>query len=173
MSPQKAQPGSKLLERRARELARAVEAEGGLADGLEVITFHLGGERYAIDTRYVLEVSPLTQVTRVPGAGATLVGVANLRGTLLPVFDLAQVLGLEHTISDHVRVLVLGRGRPELGVVADRVEELTVVPRETLRDGPTQADGDSLVLGMTEDALVVLDGGELLDDRRFHPGDAA
>lgn len=173
MSRPKEQARSELLERRARELSQGLEFEETVTDGIEVMACQLGGERYAIETRYIFEAFPLTQVTPVPGAGATLAGIANLRGTLLPVFDLGQVLGFQHAISDLVRVVVLGRAGAELGVLVDYVEELIVVPRETLHDAPMEAAADSLVLGMTEDALVVLDGGELLDDRRFYAGEIA
>ena len=159
---------AELLERRAEQLSQAVESTEAAADGLQVLACQLGGERYAIETRYILEAFPLTRVTPVPGARPTLKGVANLRGTLLPVFDLGQVLGLEQTISDLVRIVVLGRGGPELGVLVDQVDEPMVLPRETLHDAPLETAGDSLVLGMTEDTLVVLDGAELLDDGRFH-----
>ena len=168
MSPPKEQHESDILELRAENLAQPLESTEVATDGLEVLVWQLGGERYAIEIRYVFEAFPLTQITPVPGAGATLVGVANLRGTLLPVFALSQVLGLEHVISDLVRVVVLGRKGPEFGVLVDQVDEPTVVSEQALHEAPVESAGASLVLGLTEDTLIVLDGGELLDDRRFH-----
>ena len=170
MSPEKERAATEILERRSQELSQPLESTEVVAGGIEVLACQIGGERYAIETRYILEAFPVSKVTPVPGAGATLVGVANLRGAILPVFDLGQVLGLEYTISDLVRVVVVGRKGAEFGVIVDQVDEPLQLPSEALRDAPLDAAGDSLLLGMTEDGLVVLDGDELLGDRRFHSG---
>lgn len=52
----------------------------------------LGGESFAIDLRQVREVFELESMTPVPGMPASLVGVANLRGTIIPLADLRQSL---------------------------------------------------------------------------------
>lgn len=54
----------------------------------------LGSERYAIPVASVLEVAEPCNVAVVPGAPSALLGICNLRGTILPVFDLATILGV-------------------------------------------------------------------------------
>ena len=54
----------------------------------------LGGELFAIDLRHVREVFELESITSVPGMPASLVGVANLRGTVVPLADLRPALGV-------------------------------------------------------------------------------
>ena len=57
----------------------------------------LGGERYAIPADRVLEVAELGDLTIVPGAPVALSGICNLRGTILPVIDLATILRIART----------------------------------------------------------------------------
>ncbi|MGE0872574.1 MAG: chemotaxis protein CheW [Kofleriaceae bacterium] len=58
-----------------------------------VIVFTLGAVRYALELRWVREVVSLGFVTGVPTAPSALAGVCNLHGTILPVLDLAVLLG--------------------------------------------------------------------------------
>lgn len=55
----------------------------------EYLTFFIAGVEYAVSLDYVREVIPYDTVTRVPGMPATVRGVTNLRGSVVPVIDLA------------------------------------------------------------------------------------
>jgi purine-binding chemotaxis protein CheW len=59
-----------------------------------VIVFALGSARYAVELRWVREVVTLGFVTAVPTAPPALTGVCNLHGTILPVLDIAALLGM-------------------------------------------------------------------------------
>ncbi len=59
-----------------------------------VIVFTVGTARYAVELRWVREVVSLGFVTGVPTAPPALGGVCNLHGTILPVLDIAALLGL-------------------------------------------------------------------------------
>lgn len=58
-----------------------------------VIVFTIGATRYAVEIRWVREVTTLGFVTGVPTAPSVLGGVCNLHGTILPVLDVGVVLG--------------------------------------------------------------------------------
>jgi purine-binding chemotaxis protein CheW len=58
------------------------------------VRLRVGAERYALPVDHVLEVADLRELSVVPGAGVAVLGVCNLRGHVLPVFDLAQVLAI-------------------------------------------------------------------------------
>lgn len=58
-----------------------------------VIVFSIGNSRYAIELRWVREVVSLGFVTEVPTAPAAFGGVCNLHGAILPVLDVAVLLG--------------------------------------------------------------------------------
>jgi purine-binding chemotaxis protein CheW len=58
------------------------------------VRLRVGGESYAFGVEYVLEVAELGEIAPLPGAPGWVLGVRNLRGHVLPVFELASVLGI-------------------------------------------------------------------------------
>ena len=160
----------KILEERARLLARPPPAEVRAADRLELLVFSLSGETYALETRSVREVARFADFTGLPGASPFLLGVTNLRGEILPVFDLRRLAGIAPKgLTDLSRLLVLGEDREELGLLADDVREVKTIRREEVLDPPEElaAIGRGLLLGVTKEAVIVLDGGGLLRDERL------
>lgn len=160
----------KILEGRARILARPAEDEVR-ADRLELLVFALSGESYALETRSVREVTRFTDFTAIPGSPKALVGVTNLRGEILPVFDLRRLTDMaSKSLTDLSRLLVLGEeDRAELGLLADEVREVRPVPRSDIFAPPEAlaAAGRRLLLGVTRDAVMVIDGDRLLRDPRL------
>jgi purine-binding chemotaxis protein CheW len=159
-----------ILEERARILARPPPGEVQAADRLELLVFSLSGETYALETRSVRKVARFADFTAVPGASPFLLGVTNLRGEILPVFDLRRLAGIAPKgLTDLSRLLVLGEDREELGLLADEVREVKRMRREEILDPPEElaAIGRALLLGVTKDAVIVLDGAGLLRDERL------
>jgi purine-binding chemotaxis protein CheW len=160
----------RILEERARLLARPPPVEVRAADRLELLVFSLSGETYALETRSVREVARFADFTTVPGASPFLLGVTNLRGEILPVFDLRRLAGIAPKgLTDLSRLLVLGQDRKELGLLADDVREVKRMRREEILDPPEElaAIGRGLLLGVTKEAEIVLDGEGLLRDPRL------
>lgn len=60
----------------------------------QLLSFRMGGEEHAMDLSYVKEVINHRWVTRVPSVPAFVLGVINLRGSIVPVVDLGAMLGL-------------------------------------------------------------------------------
>ena len=160
-----------LLEARARHLARVSSAEDQPREEIEVVTFALSKERYAIESRYVLEVRQFADSTPVPGGPPHLLGLTNLRGSILPIFDLRELFGIpQRTISDLFRVIVLGDERAEFAFLADAVEEVTAIPADEVGEPPASQMSE-FVGGVTKDALVLLDGRILMTSDRFYVED--
>lgn len=76
----------------ARPLGSAVARPP--ADQLQLISFGLGREWYAVEMRHVRGIEPETEITPVPLAPAWLAGVFNLRGNILPAVDPRPLLGI-------------------------------------------------------------------------------
>jgi len=91
----------------------------------------LGGELFAIDLRHVREVFELESVTPVPGMPSTLVGVANLRGTVMPLADLRSSLGIPTTTSLPF-VVVVRHGQRQVGILIDAVPEIRTIHPDDL-----------------------------------------
>jgi purine-binding chemotaxis protein CheW len=158
-----------LLEERARALARppAATSDAGV---LHLVTFALANERYGIEARHVRAVARLSDYTPVPGAPDFLLGVMNLRGEVLAVVDLRKFLGAAvRGVSDLSRVLVLGADRAEFGILADEAHEVRPLAADAVLDPPASVAGigREYLLGVTADALIILDGAVLLRDPRL------
>jgi purine-binding chemotaxis protein CheW len=160
-----------VLEARARLLAHTAATPTGAAVILEIIAFALGNEQYALETRYVREVVRLTDCTPLPGAPPFLLGVLNLRGDILAVMDLRSFFGIaEQAPTDLSRVLVLGAERAELGLLADAAYEVRSLRADEVLEPPGSVAGigREYLRGVTKEALIILDGTVLLQDRRLY-----
>jgi len=149
-----------LLRERARGLARPVQ-EAGPAAGLEVVSFTVAGETYAIEVRYVFQALRLRHVAALESPGEPLVGLTAWRGDLLPLLDLGRMTGAPPgDPGDRTHAIVLGDGRPEFGILADAVDRTLSLSPSEIRS----ADGLSraFIRGVGSDVLLVLDGLELI-----------
>lgn len=119
------------LKKRAEAMAAPAENGTGPEKHTEFLEFLLAGEHYAVELAFVREVCAGKQITRIPGAPPFLAGVANIRGRILPVADLAVFFGIRAEEADR-RTMVILRGRgaaeqaaagevQELGILADAV----------------------------------------------------
>jgi purine-binding chemotaxis protein CheW len=167
LSPERAQA---VLEERARALAQVPVQAPPASEVLEIAVFTLANERYGIETRHVREVVRFTEYTPVPGAPDFLVGVFNLRGEILAVIDLRKFFGVaDRGVTDLSRVLVLGDERAEFGVLADAAHEVRTVRTDEVLEPPGSVAGvgREYLRGVTQEALIVLNGSVLLRDARL------
>lgn len=152
-----------VLAARARTLARSADERAG-DELIEVVTFALATERYAIESRYVVEVFRLADLALLPGSDAPALGVAAWRGGLLTVLDLRPLLGIPvAALSDLGRVVVLGEAGATFGFLADAVLEVAHLRRsEVCEPAEGVAVKRDFVRGVTGEALIMLDAGKLL-----------
>lgn len=104
------------------------------ADQIEVLTFELNGELFALGAVLVQEITDLVAETAVPGAGAFAGSVINFRGKVIPLADLRVALGLETrpaTIDSRIVVIEIALdGESTLvGLRTDKVHEVTTLAR--------------------------------------------
>lgn len=104
-------PFDVLVDYERRSLAHVV----GLPEQLDApglwrgVGYRIGARRLASGFGEVLEILPLPQVTQVPGAQPWLLGLANVRGNLLPIVDLKQFLEGERTVLHESQRILLVR----------------------------------------------------------------
>lgn len=109
--------------------ARGAVAEDDAAGSTmrQFVTFFAGDEVFAVDMAPVQEIIRLPEVVRVPMAPATLDGLANLRGKVLPIISLRRLFGFaDRAHDDATRAVVIDVGQP-LGFVVDRVASVVGV----------------------------------------------
>jgi purine-binding chemotaxis protein CheW len=130
-------------------------------EGLRYLVTEVAGQRIAWELALVREIVPTRAVTRLPGAPAWVLGLLNLRGTVLTVIDLAVRLSLPPGAGESV-VVVTVEGR-SLGVRVDRVRSVaSAEARVEPVDAARAADG--LVTGMVrlpEGTAALLDAAAL------------
>jgi len=90
------------------------------------VRVRVGAEDYALPVEDVLEVTELGHVTPLPGAGAGVLGVRNLRGQVIPILDLATLLDVDRTRSPE-RIVVAVDGDRRAGLAVDAVVDVEVV----------------------------------------------
>ena len=165
-----ADPDLQVLRDRARALARVADAAVPDADSLELLEFRLADERYAVETRHVVEVHPFRDLTPLPGTPAFVRGIVNLRGRIIAVFDLKKFFDLpERGITDLHRIVVVRGQGLELGLLADTVTTVRRLSRASLAPSlPTLTEiGAGYLLGVNEERLVVLDLDRVFEDPRI------
>jgi purine-binding chemotaxis protein CheW len=159
-----------ILKQRARALARPPESRQHTDAALEVIEFGLAEERYAIQTAAVREVHRLKDLTPLPCTPPFLLGIVNVRGQILPVIDLKKFFDLpQQGITDLHKVIIVHNEEMELGILADVVVGVRVIPLDALQPSlPTLAGiREEYLKGVTADRLVILDVAKLLADPKI------
>jgi len=107
---------------------------GREGDIRQFVIFICGSEVFAVDMAPVQEIIRVPDVVRVPLAPATLEGLANLRGKVLPIISLRRLFGFpEREDDDATRALVIDLGQP-LGFVVDRVSSVVGVEPGRIED---------------------------------------
>ena len=127
------------------------------ADGkLELISFEIADQEFCIDIRAVREIRGWTPATPMPHTPPYMLGVINLRGSIMPVLDLRARLDLGRTeaSSRHV-IVVVQHGERLAGLLVDAVQETFVVDEALLQPPPEM---DSTSSARFIDAILPLDG---------------
>lgn len=117
----------------------AEAAAEGTGEALrELLTFGLAGEHYAIDIESIVEITPPRQATRIPNADPGVVGIISLRGTIVTVLNLRQILGHPSQVDSgpDARIIVLEQGGQTSGFLVDRVYRVAKIGRGALASAP-------------------------------------
>lgn len=94
------------------------------------VVFRVEKERYALPLSSVREVVvPPNAWSRVPRAPAAVKGVMNLRGRVVTVVEMARLLGMNEHDSALQKVVLLDRGRRDLGLLVSEVEGIESIER--------------------------------------------
>src|SRR4051812_43721304 len=101
----------------------------------QFIVFKCGGSSFAFGLNDIGEILRVPRLVHMPLAPRSLLGLANLRGVVLPVVSLASLLGLPCSLSDEsARVIVAGQSNP-VGFVVDQIDNLVSLPADKIETG--------------------------------------
>lgn len=103
----------------------------------ECLTFRVGGEAYGIDILQVQEIRSYERPTRMAGAAPFINGVINLRGVIVPIFDLRLYFELPDARYDgSTVVVVLNLGDKVIGAVVDSVSDVMQLQADQVKPMP-------------------------------------
>ncbi|MEP6868582.1 MAG: chemotaxis protein CheW [Novosphingobium sp.] len=135
----------------------------------ELITFDVAGQVFAIDIMSIREIRAWTPATRLPHVPHYVAGVVNLRGTVLPVIDLAARLGWETLQATPRHAIIVTQIDNQLvGLIVDKVSDIVAIEPESLQHPPptTSAGIVPFIEGLAaiDDRMaIVLDLAALVD----------
>jgi purine-binding chemotaxis protein CheW len=135
---------------------------------MEFLSFILGDEQYAIDILRVREIREYSPVTRIANAAASMRGIFDLRGAIVPVFDMRVLLGMPRAeAGGNPVVIILDIDGKPAGIVVDSVCQVVDLPEDGVKPVPAAAtDGAASsirgVASLEGDMLIVLDIARLM-----------
>jgi len=122
----------------------------------QLVVFSLGDEEYALPIAQVHEIIRYTEPRSVASAAVGVRGVINLRGKIVPVYDLAARLGLANPEGKEANIVIVEAGGSVAGVVVDDVDQVLTVSDEQLEDVPSSGSEAIEAIAKLDDRLVIL-----------------
>lgn len=131
------------------------------SDSRQLVTFSLGAEEYGIDIAQVQEINRMVDITHVPRTVSYIEGVINLRGQLIPVFDLRKRFGMPQIEpTRNSRIIVVEAASQRVGLIVDSVSEVVRIPESQIEPTPdmiTIAHAEFLGgVGKLDDRLIIV-----------------
>lgn len=112
-------------------------SEKETSTAIELLTFQLADQEYSLDIMSVREIRGWTKTTPLPHAPSYMKGVINLRGTVLPVMDLSERLGLKpQKQTDRNVIIVVNHDDVMTGLLVDAVSDIIALTADDLQPPP-------------------------------------
>jgi len=142
----------------------------------QYIGFHLHNGEYAIPIMKVREIISLPVITKIPQSPSYLKGITNLRGSVIPVVNLKQLINLPLEEKENAKVIVIASGRITFGLLVDGIAGVTSIDESAIEspenlphghgdqvEGVAKIDNRLIVL-LDIKKLIPLDDLTLLED---------
>ena len=132
------------------------------AERRELLTFSMAGEEYAVDIGKVVEIITPRPVTRVPNADQSVVGILSLRGSIVVVVDVRELLGHGPAPAPdaNTRIIIMERAGENAGFFVDSVRRVVKMDNDDLEPHPVAhtSEQDQAVSGVfrVSGALTIL-----------------
>jgi purine-binding chemotaxis protein CheW len=139
----------------------------------QLVTFTLDEVEFGLDIDRVQEITPRTDITPVPGAPSFVLGIVNLRGSIIPVLDSRLRFHLPPKApTPKTRIIIIDLAGQSTGLMVDSVAEVVKLDDFTLRDTPPLVAGvrSDYLAGMVTAAnrlITLINLEKLLDSAEF------
>lgn len=141
------------------------------------LTFHLAGEDYGIEIRYVIEIVSLQKITTVVDMPDFIRGVINLRGKLIPVMDVRRRFTFDtRDYDDRTCIIVVHINDSTMGLLVDKVNEVAEISEDQIEPPPrcSGLSNSRFLQGIGkigQEVKILLDVSRLLGDGAFDERD--
>ncbi len=135
----------------------------------EFITFSAGGQNFCLEITQIREIRRWTPVTALPHTPEDVLGVMNLRGAVIPIFDLSARFGLGKTPSNERNVVIVAAVEATtIGLLVESVSEILSVETSAIQETPdikSDATRHSItgVISVSDTMVRVVNLGAVLD----------
>lgn len=140
----------------------------------QFLTFRLGKEEYGVDIMQVREIKGWIETTRLPNTPEHVRGVINLRGLIVPIFDLHARFGMGLiTPTEKNVVIILAVRDRNIGILVDAVSDIVTVNEGEIRPAPMEDDRAEKayvtgLISLENRMVVLLDMSCLFDKEAAH-----
>ena len=154
-SPQRSTAADRALTAQGTSSSGSGQTQAAGSSTMRAAIISLGGEIFTIDLKNVREVFVVESITPVPGMPSGLVGVTNLRGTVIPLLDLRPMFALNSDATLRYAVVVKHENW-QVGVLVDMVPEIRTLSKDQFLPAPA---------GTREGTFPFVSTGVKLEDR--------
>ena len=98
----------------------------------KVMTFNIGEQVYGIEIQYVVEIIGMQRITKVPHVPDYIKGIINLRGEIIPVYDLKEKFQMKHDSEEESQYVIVKVKNSKLALEVDGVKEIHDISSEDL-----------------------------------------
>lgn len=107
------------------------------SETLEIIAFRLHDQEFCVKTTTIREIRGWAPSTPIPHAPADVIGVMNLRGSVIPIIDLAQKLGMKSAVATERSAIVVAEvHNMVIGMLVDQVSDILTIPSNQVQPVP-------------------------------------
>jgi purine-binding chemotaxis protein CheW len=139
----------------------------------QYVAFRISEQTYAFRIEQIQEIVILNQVTRTPQVPDYVEGVANLRGSIIPIINLRKLFGLDPKPFDpDTRIIVVNVGSRTIGCTVDTVTQVVRISQDLIQPAPeTVTDGGANYISgfakLQNELIILLEVDELLDPQKI------
>lgn len=134
------------------------------------VVFHLDHEEYGVDIMKVNVIEKYQEIVKVPNSPEYIEGIINLRGEILPIFNLRKKFGLkEKPVDENTKIIVVFLGQMKVGFIVDSVSQIINIEDTQTEPAPRIVTGVNRryiqsVAKVDERMIVLLDVDLMLED---------
>ena len=122
--------------------AKSADKKTEMVDEIQLVSFGLAGEEYAVEVMDVQEIIRVPEITKVPSAPSFIEGVINLREKIIPIINLRERFAFgQIKKTDATRILIVNVNGLTTGITVDSVSEVLRMPKSTIDPPPPIISG--------------------------------